>query len=532
MANENRVDYKSRAYLDMEELWDLIDDLLAGTKAMRQAAHKWLPKKGKEEDQDWTNRVAQSFLFNGYEKTLDELASKPFEKPVTLEGADSLSEFLSLVEDDVDRSGQNLTEFAREVFHEALHRGVTHVLVDFPRVAEGATLEDRRNMRARPIFIHVQAPRLLGWQTERLEDGSEVLSQIRVFEETIEPDGLYGEKTVERIRVYTRSTWEIHERIADDARSLGDTLATGYGPDPNPGPDEDLAALGGGFEKVSEGTHTFGEIPLLTLYTKRAGLLIGKPVFENVAQINLAHFQSASRQRAYLDFARLGTVVLLGFSEQDMEEGVTWGVNRFIRSGAGPQEASVEVVEHRGEAIAAGERDLEKLEHQMQLLGTAPLVQRAAAMTATGEARDEEAGMSKVESWVRAIESLLYGAYEYAAKWLEEELPENFAVNVYDDFGITQRGQDEARLLFDLHGAGAITKETLLRELKRRGYFEEAFEVEQELDRLEEEGPPLSAVGAAAVAAGAAEAEADDEDDEPAPANDESTLPDDEDPDA
>lgn len=222
MANENLVDYKSRDYLNMEDLWDLPDDLLAGTQAMRRNAQRWLPRKEREERQDWKVRVAQSYLFNGYERALDDLSAKPFEKPVSVESADDLDEFLQDIEADVDRTGKSLTEFAREIFHEALHRGITHVLVDFPRVAESATLEDRRNMRARPVFIHVQAPRLLGWQTERLPDGSEVLSQIRVYEETVEPDGDYGEKIVERIRVYTRSAWEIHERQASNTQGLGD----------------------------------------------------------------------------------------------------------------------------------------------------------------------------------------------------------------------------------------------------------------------------------------------------------------------
>ena len=489
-AASNQVHCKSVAYQEMEFLWELPDDLLGGTLRMRKRASKWLPQKEAEDFEDYTIRVQGSFLFPGYRRTLDDLCAKPFERAVTVSG--DLPEFLEDMPDDVDRTGTNITTFAKEVFREAVHRGLTHVLVDFPQVAPGATLADRRATRARPVFIHVQPTRLLGVRTETLPDGSEVLSQIRIFEELTIPDGPYGERIVERIRVITREVWELWERTEGAEQTAFGAVDTA-GPEINTGPNQ-TNLDDGSYALIDAGTHSFGEVPLLTLYYDRTGPWQGRPVLEDLAQLNLAHFQSDSRQRSYLDFARIGTTLLLGFDKDDVKQGITWGINRYIRNSKGPREADGKVLSHPTAPLDAGRTDLDNLKEEMEAVGTAPLVQRAASITATGEAREEGRGLSKAQAWVRDLETFLVKCFEHAAQWLQTELPDDFAVDVFSDFGITTRPKEEVDQLFSLAEAGRITPLTLLREIKRRGYFADSFDPEEELDALEEMGPDLGAM--------------------------------------
>jgi len=487
---QNDVASKSHSYLEMEQLWALPDDLLGGTLRMREKGATYITQHEAEEQGDYDSLVDSAVLFGGYEKTLDDLTAKPFERPLSVNGADELSEFLGMLESDVDRTGKSLGTFAKELFREALHRGVTHVLVDFPKVPEGATLFDRRRIKARPVLIHVQAPRLLGVQTTFAEDGSEVLAQARIWEEATVPNGLYGEKVVQRVRVFTRETWEIHERVATETHPL--TVVNSSGPESNPGPDLDEHPIAaGGYALIEQGTHSFGEVPLVSLYFKQSGPYQGRPVFEAVGHLNLAHYQSSARQRSFLDFARVGTVALFGFTEEDMATGITWGANRYIRTEKGPRDAEVKTVEHGGQAIAAGREDLDELKEEMQALGSAPLIKRSTTITATGEAREEGQGMSQAQSWVRELEKALVQCFEFAAKWLGEELPEKFGVDVFSDFGITTRSEKESDFLIGLCESGKLTVKTLLKELKRRGLFGEAFEVQEELDAIDEEGPAL-----------------------------------------
>jgi len=126
------VGTKSLAYLRMEQHWKLTDALLGGTQAMRDAGQEFLPKEPREKATPYRNRLGRSFLFNGYKDTVDGLAAKPFGRAVTLKGAEKLDPKLKMIEANADRQGTTLTMFARQVLHEAIHRGLSHILVDFP----------------------------------------------------------------------------------------------------------------------------------------------------------------------------------------------------------------------------------------------------------------------------------------------------------------------------------------------------------------------------------------------------------------
>ena len=96
-----------------------------GTLAMREAGTAWLPQEEKETHRSYMNRLERSILFGGYEEALSGLVSKPFPRQVTISG--TLPEQLSGIEFDIDNEGRGLTEFARDVFRDQIHRGLTFI---------------------------------------------------------------------------------------------------------------------------------------------------------------------------------------------------------------------------------------------------------------------------------------------------------------------------------------------------------------------------------------------------------------------
>ena len=133
-ASENKqVGEPIPAYEAMAEHWELIDDLIGGTLAMQMAGEKWLPKEPAEELARYTVRLNRSVLFGAYRDTVKDLASKPFAKPVTLQG--NMPEKLADIAANVDGEGANITQFARQLLTTAINRGLTHVLVDYPNTA-------------------------------------------------------------------------------------------------------------------------------------------------------------------------------------------------------------------------------------------------------------------------------------------------------------------------------------------------------------------------------------------------------------
>lgn len=523
LSDPDAVDTKSISYLEMEQKWDLIHDLRGGTLRMQDAGKKWLPPNNGEELDEFTNRLCRAVLFNGYKKTISEHAARPFAKPVRLLNSESLGEFLGTIESDVDGTKKDLTAFAQEVLEAGLDYGLTHCLVDFPRMSRDATLADRRRLGLRAKFIHVTPPQILGHDTIELEDGTTVLDQIRIYEESVRKVGEFGQEKIRRVRVYTRTSWQVWE-TTDSGASVTDLTADPAGIDPDRGPGEGVNAVtSGGFKLKDFGDHLLGMVPLVTYYTNRAGFLAGVPPFEDLAQLNKAHWQSTASHRNYLDFARIGMLAAYGFTEDEINGALTFSSRRLVRTSRGADEAKLEVVEHTGDAIKAGERDLTKLEEQMEVLGNEPLQQRTAGVSATGEVRDENRGRSRLQTWVRDEETFLRACYEMAAAWEGSTLDDDFGVVIFSDFGIATRGAAEFESLREMRKEGDLSRETLLSEGQRRGFFGEAWTVEDELTRIEkedEEARRRAAEAAAAIVEAQREAgEADNEDDESADGN-------------
>lgn len=463
MSDEaNSVDYESLAYREMAARWRLIDALRGGTQAMRAAGSTWLPMEEAENPTAYEARLGRSVLLEAYNDTVQRLAGKPFVAPVTLAG--ELPEPLDAIGDSVDHQGTDLTQLARQAFESGIHRGLVHILVDYPRVGGEATLADERANGIRPRFVLVRASQVIGWRTTDSVSGAPRLSEVRIRERGVKPDGDYGETLVERVRVYQDSEWELWEKGEDD--------------------DE--------FHVEDQGAHTFEGVPLVTVYFNRTGFMTGRPCLEALAWKNLEHWQSSSDQRTILHYARIPLLWASGLTEEEREE-FTIGPRKLL--GATDPQADLKYVEPSGAAITAGRQDLLDLQAQMEVLGMQPLVEKSGGVTATARAIDEGQTTADIKAWVRALESGLYTAYEHAARWVKSKLPDEFGVDVYSDFELSVRAATDLQTLLSMRVAGELDRETFLHEVKRRGILSDATDVAAIAETLEAEGRNLNTIG-------------------------------------
>ncbi|MBT5267393.1 MAG: DUF4055 domain-containing protein [Rhodospirillaceae bacterium] len=424
------------AYMAMARDWELIHGLLGGTRAMRAAGERWLPREPRESLEAYRVRLGRSVLFNGLARAIQTLVGKPFVKPSTL--SDDADPAVRALTRDVDLAGRNLTVFARDVLRAALTDGVTHILVDHPVARDGETLADERARGARPYLVHVPAGDLIGWRTEN-QDGRPRLSRVRIREHLVERDGEWGERAVERIRVLEPGRFSIWNRVQGEK--------------------------GESWQLAGEGASSASEIPIVTIYAHRTGFMTGKPPLMDLAWLNLAHWQSSSDQRHILHVAR---VPLLFARNLRIEGGeIEIGPNRMI-IGEGDG-ADLKFVEHSGAAIEAGRQDLLDLEDRMAVMGLDLLARRPGSSTATARAIDAAQADSALAAIVRGLEEGLTAALVQAARWMG--LPGEAAgqVSVHQEFAQGQREADEVDLLLRARIAGEISRETFLAEIRRRG---------------------------------------------------------------
>jgi len=460
----NEVSTPCVGYRAMSEKWSLIHDLLGGTSAMRDAGEKWLPKESGEGQYD--TRLGRSILYNGYRDCLWKLVNKPFSRPIALT---DVPEELEYLKSDVDTMGTSFENFAKDVFYNLINYGIAHVFVDhtaIPEIAEqGATLTkaDEENLGARVILESISPVNLIGWQNETINKVKK-LTQIRMRRTAIESSGQFGDEEVNYIKIVTPIGWGIWKEIEN----------------PKDGKKEKIWFL------VESGLHTFGSISLVTIYANRTGFMIADPCLEDLAWLNLAHWQSYSDQKNILRFSRFGILFGKGFPKKKLgEDSIVIGPNKSIL--LDDVNADLKYVEHSGAAIAAGAKDVEDIEIKMEVVGQQPLMRSAPLSTATAKKIDESRNLSQLQSWIRELERGLLGILKMACEWRKIEPPETMKVDIFSDFEVSLYGAEDKPLLLQMRQAGEISSERFLREEQRRGVISGDVDIEEEVEAIDGE---------------------------------------------
>lgn len=428
---------------------------------MRAQGELWLPRETRETPEAYTVRLRRSFLMPGLKKVLTDCSSKPFNKQITYRG--QTPKGLEDLKENADNAGTPISAFAKKLFLDALTRGVSHVLVDYPVVPPTATREDEVKNKIRPYFVHIPGNALFAWRQQPGSNGGPELEQIRWKEQVTLSEGEFGERKIDRIRVLKPKAWEVWEKT----------------------PDQDK------YERTSQGPFKFpgNRIPLVTVNLSPTGFMTAIPPFEELAWVNLAHWQSKSDQNNILRFIRFAILFQRGVTDAEMEKEMTVGPTHLVRTTN--TEADLKFVEHTGKAVGAGKEDLESLEQAMEILGLEPYLRRVGNQTATARSIDKAEANSLIQEWIMTTSEGLRRAYAFAAEWLGETIPKDFAVELFSDFGLSLRATSDIDQLIKLHQSGNLSRRTLLTEVKKRALLDEMLDVDKEIADIEAEGPKL-----------------------------------------
>ncbi|HZM00605.1 MAG TPA: DUF4055 domain-containing protein [Planctomycetota bacterium] len=479
------VGKESVAYQRMAEHWKLPDALLGGTRAMQEAGEVYLPREEGEERKAYQVRLQRSTLHGFYRGTLDQLAARPFGEPVTIRlgrDASQLPELLAPIEADADYSGSSLTQFGRRLLVDGLHRGLVHVLVEMPGDLRGLSVKAERQKGLHPYFCHVSARDLIGWTSRKDKSRSnrEELTQIRIREtHAIEVDGV--ERDVEHVRVWNApvealaavagrpavegqlGTWQLWRRVGDG---------------------EDYAL-------VDDGVHTFAGIPLVTVYFNRTAFMEAEPCLADLAELEKAHWQSASDQSNILRYARVPKFAIEGLNEEARGRPTTMGVGQVLKL---PPGAKAYWVEPQGNAIAAGRQHLLDLQAEMHSKALQPLMERTGSETATGQEIADKKSTSNLKAWVRSLEAGLLVGLRHAASVVSAKLPEKLAIDIFSDWAPPSLAFEEVRLLKEIRAMGDLSRQTFVSMLKGR-LLPEDLDVAKELSAIADEGESLASFG-------------------------------------
>ena len=320
--------------------------------------------------------------------------------------------------------------------------GHVGVLVDAPASGQNG----------RPYWVSYTPREILGWRTE-LQDGEEKFTQLRLLENVIEPEGLYGEKQIEQVRVLTPGAFEVHRR--DDK---------------------------GEFKLFDEGKMSLSDIPFSVAYANRINLMESRPPMEDIAELNLKAYQTQSDLDNQLHISAVPMLAFFGFP-QSAEE-VSAGPGEAI---AFPSEGRAEYIESKGISYDAQFKRLEQIASQINELGLAAVLgQKLSAETAEAKRIDRSQGDSTMQVVAQQMQDMIDNSLLFHAQYLGSNEAGSCFVN--RDFLAQRLDPQEIGSLLQLYTAGTITQKTLLDQLTECEVLGDEFDVEEELEATQAGG--------------------------------------------
>jgi len=458
------LDTKTQIVVDMAKAWPMIESLMGGTQAMRDDAAMLL-REPRETRGEFDYRRQVATLYPALERTVSVMAGKPFSKQATF--SEEQNKQITKLLENIDNQGRSGHAFLSDLFlGEVMPYGLCGVLVDQKKLvtAEGVkpTLADVKQQGVRPYWVTVKHSDIIGWREENV--GGEVrLKQLRLRETMEEDDGNYNVKQVEAVRLLEPGTWQLFKKDAQGHLQLHDEGVTGL-----------------------------SYIPFQPFYGKRLGFMRGAPPLLNLAFLNVKHYQQQSDQDDSARFARKRLLVFSGVDDTQM-------IAIEASSSAAiciPVDAKAEVVQGSAESVEVGRGELGVLEEQMVRTGAELVVKMpSGARTATQDNNEAEGNKSELQRIVESFEDSVDNVLQFTADFLAAGEGAGGHITLFKDFGAATLTEASAKLVLDLHNAGLITKVTAIKEQQRRGMLSADIVPQDELDAVEEEGPPLGQVG-------------------------------------
>ncbi|WP_411369767.1 DUF4055 domain-containing protein [Citrobacter braakii] len=449
-------------YGNMVEAWDINDALMGGTLYMRQLGEAYLPRWPKEDKEDYKKRLSVATLFPAYEETIKQNIGRVFAEPIKL--AENVPDQLREYAKNIDLEGTRLDVWAQSFFGLAMQYGLSHALVDYPRVdaEQVKTKADEKATGARPYVTMLNPRQVIGWKS-KMTAGKVVLTELRIKEVVVEDGDDFGQTKVEQIRLLKPGQVQIYRK------ATGDNIQANW-------------------VLHEEWQTSRKDITLVTLYTKRTGFMCGSPPLLNMALLNIKHWQSQSEQDNILHVARVPLLTVFGLEEgQELVIGSSSATQFSDR-----QTQGLEYVEHTGTSISAGKESLTDLVEQMRQAG-AKLLRTDNTSTKSVDQTSEEKmqEQSPLYTMATSLEDTLDNILQIMAEYIGEKEGGNVDVRTELDVESKEFNPPAALAIQSLRQGGDLLRIDAIKTLQKLNLIDADADPEKVLDELLAESSSL-----------------------------------------
>lgn len=385
------VTSRHSSYTKMLPKWTRCQDVSDGTDAVHDGGETYLPKLKDQSQEDYAKFVARTPFFNATWRTIAGLLGMVFSKTPVIE----VPAAVSIMLDDVTMEGESFYAFLQDVTEEALKKGRVGILVDYPQGDTlGMTVAQAEQLGLRPMMKKYSAETIYNWRMSRVNNQT-VPTEVRLMETESIHDGWDTiEEARYRVLDLTPEGYRVRVYKVDDK---GNEIQIG----------DDLFPLMSG--------RPLSFIPFQFIGTDDLSADIDEPPLIDLVDMNLHHYRTSAIKANALPFA-VPTMFIAGPLNLEVGEKIYVGSSKAIHSTDPSAKASY--IEYSGQGLGAVEKEIDKTEQQMAILGARMLEpQRTAVESAEGQSIHRKGEESILSTIAKTISDGMTRSLQWFSEW-------------------------------------------------------------------------------------------------------------------
>jgi len=452
MANVNT---QHEEYSEYKEYWERIEDVLEGQDILHKKGEKYLPRLKDQADDDYKSYLSRAYFYNATSRTLEGLKGLLFRKPPVIEYPTNMEYIIN----DITLTGMSLEQFAKDIAEDAIAINNYGILVDIPNInTKGMTQAEVSALNIRPYIREYDAESIINWK-QGLVNNKYVLTMAVLTEDFEIQENEFKTEEETRYRVldlvngiYRQRVFRINDKNEDELIS------------------EIYPKMNGNY---------------LTYIPFIFDCDIECPPLLDLTNTNLAHYRINADYEHGCHFTGLPTAIVSGYQKVNPNEELYIG-SQSAWVFADPQ-ASAKFLEFTGQGLGALERNLDRKEQQMAILGARLLAQDKKMAEAAETAIIRRAGENSIlENISITLSQNINKALAILSEWAGFSTPATIEIN-RDFLGSQMTAQDITALVSSWQ-SGAISKNTLFYNFQQGELYPDGLTMEDEQTAIDNQG--------------------------------------------
>lgn len=468
------VDQVHPQYEKMADQWKNCRDVVAGSKAIKDAGKRYLPALKDQTDEDYQAYKQRASWMGATWATIRGFKGMLLRKPPEIDAPESIKAYL----DDVTMSGKSIYDLIDIITDEMLTTKRPGILVDYPQASqEGMTAAQAEALNMRPSLAFYPAESIINWRQERINNAY-VLSMVVLTEDAPLEGNEFQHNTEVHYRVLDLA-WKPADK-KDEPPSRVYRQRVFRIEKANGGSEGEQQQVGADVFPVMNGKF-LTEIPFII------DPEVDDPPLGDLVDLNLDHYRLSADLKHGLHFGGLPTGIITGYTPENASDKLYVGSASFIVL---PQpDARAYFMEYSGQGLKPISEEMAKTEERMAVVGARLLATEKKDSETAQTANIHRAGESSVLSNIgETVGIMLSKALTIFSEWAGVE--KEITVEMNDEF--LPQGIDP-QAMTALVGAwqqGAISLQTLFENLQAGEIIGQDVTYEDEQARILEGAPP------------------------------------------